>query len=392
MVDGKPIRVAIVGGGCAGMAAAWCLAKDPKYEVHVYEKRWRLGGKGASVRDANGRILEHGLHVWLGFYENAFRMMRECYAEVGKRKWGPKSEDNKLVYGRIADAFLPEPHIGVGRRDVAGNWEAWSAYFPPALGLPGEVLDERTNPFTLANYLQRCFGLLKTLMLSVIGAPGDDVPGDPRPDKRSTFDEKMDWDLSVNSADAMKLLIERSAVLLRGGALVGAAVLLQAVTILEVWLRQLDFAPQVADSALQLAEAVTSQTRKLLHDVVSIDDNIRTKTEAIDILLTIAVGLFRDRVLFDPDGLDSINDLDYRAWLLHHGATKGAVESKFITGAYDLVFACTSAGIGTNPSSRRALRCAGRCGCSSHIAARCSGAFERGWATRSSRRSTASCN
>jgi NADPH-dependent 2,4-dienoyl-CoA reductase/sulfur reductase-like enzyme len=64
-----PVRVAIVGGGCAGVATAWQLAQQEGYDVHVYERSWRLGGKGSSVRDDNGCILEHGLHVWLGFYE-----------------------------------------------------------------------------------------------------------------------------------------------------------------------------------------------------------------------------------------------------------------------------------------------------------------------------------
>ena len=55
--------------------------------------------------------------------------------------------------------------------------------------------------------------------------------------------------------------------------------------------------------------------------------------------MTIAVGLYRDRVLFESKGLDAINDMDYRDWLLKHGATKTAVNSRFITGIYDLVFA-----------------------------------------------------
>src|SRR6266508_6709403 len=91
----RPVRVAIVGGGCAGVAAAWHLSRQPGYEVHVYERRWRLGGKGASVRDKDGRIRDHGLHIWLGFYENAFRMARECYAEVRHRGWGPRAKEER---------------------------------------------------------------------------------------------------------------------------------------------------------------------------------------------------------------------------------------------------------------------------------------------------------
>src|SRR6185312_9843928 len=53
----------------------------------------------------------------------------------------------------------------------------------------------------------------------------------------------------------------------------------------------------------------------------------------------IAVGLFRDRVLFDDRGLDAINQLDYREWLRQHGAMTSSLESRFLTGIYDLVFA-----------------------------------------------------
>ena len=94
--DGK-VRVAVIGGGCAGIAAAWELSKDPRYQVHVFEKSWRLGGKGASGRTADGRIIEHGLHVWLGFYENAFKMIRDCYAAVAAEGWGPMSKDRRTV-------------------------------------------------------------------------------------------------------------------------------------------------------------------------------------------------------------------------------------------------------------------------------------------------------
>ena len=38
----RPVRVAIVGGGCAGLAAAWRLSQQPGYEVTVYESSWRL--------------------------------------------------------------------------------------------------------------------------------------------------------------------------------------------------------------------------------------------------------------------------------------------------------------------------------------------------------------
>ena len=82
-----PVRVAVIGSGCASVAAAFELTRPEhggRYQVTIYQTGWRMGGKGASGRGPAGRIEEHGLHVWLGFYENAFRLLRECYAELGR--------------------------------------------------------------------------------------------------------------------------------------------------------------------------------------------------------------------------------------------------------------------------------------------------------------------
>ena len=92
--DDRATRVAILGGGCGGLAAAWELTASPalrrRFDVTVYEESWRLGGKGASGRAGGGdgdpgsrRIHEHGLHVWFGFYERSFRMLRAAYEEAG---------------------------------------------------------------------------------------------------------------------------------------------------------------------------------------------------------------------------------------------------------------------------------------------------------------------
>ena len=66
------------------MAAAYQLTEaDPegeKYDITVYQQGWRIGGKGASGRNAEiaERIEEHGLHVWSGFYENSFQVMHSA--------------------------------------------------------------------------------------------------------------------------------------------------------------------------------------------------------------------------------------------------------------------------------------------------------------------------
>jgi uncharacterized protein with NAD-binding domain and iron-sulfur cluster len=89
-----PRRVLVVGGGMASLSCAYWLARQPgRFEVTVHQQGWRLGGKLASGRNLarHGRIEEHGLHVWSGFYENAFWMIREVYRELGRRSTASSS-------------------------------------------------------------------------------------------------------------------------------------------------------------------------------------------------------------------------------------------------------------------------------------------------------------
>jgi uncharacterized protein with NAD-binding domain and iron-sulfur cluster len=340
-----PVRVVIVGGGCAGLAAAWQLAKQPNYDIQVYEKTPRLGGKGSSTRDPDGRILEHGLHVWLGFYENAFRMMRECYTIVEHKGWGPTNPKSsptwrELAHGRFEDAFMPEPNVGLVDPDFEDRKPAiWSIYFPPNEGLPGAPMADGENPFTMASYMTRLVEMARALVLSEVGDMPGVTPVAPPPEPRSRSDEIPNLDINTAPADSTAALLNRMAELSKAGVLTGAAALLQLVTLLEVWLRQHNIGPKTPESTLAIAEAAVSQVRKLLRDLVDTDRRLRVKTEAIDIVLTIMIGLFADRVMFRSDGLDSLNDFDYREWLRKHGATKTSLESRFIRSAYDFAFA-----------------------------------------------------
>lgn len=346
------VRVAIVGGGCAGMAAAWQLqqlnrqrAADPaapRYAIEVYESSWRLGGKGASVRDAHGRIVEHGLHVWLGFYENAFRLMREVYARAAEQGLGPAAAAavDRLVFGRFDDAFSPEPHIGVASRRSDGDWQVWSGLLPPMKGQPGEPLDADSNPFTWWGYGARALALVKALLQST-WAPANDTAAAARGQGRgrSALDEAVELDFSYDPLESPALWVERLTQLGRVGALSGVAGLLQGVTMLEAWLRESNPAPQLAPRVFRLAEALARQARLQLAELAGVDETLRRKTGIVDLVLTIVVGLLRDRVVFSRQGLDKIDHIDYREWLTSHGATRAATESPLVTGIYDLVFA-----------------------------------------------------
>jgi len=103
-------------------------------------------------------------------------------------------------------------------------------------------------------------------------------------------------------------------------------------------LRQRDPAPQFSEGLLKFVEALATNARRQLRDFVAIDPETRMKTQVIDLIITIMVGMFSDRVLTAPEGLDAINHIDCKEWLLKHGAVAESVDSAFVTGLYDLAF------------------------------------------------------
>ncbi len=107
-------KIAIVGGGMAALSVAFELTRtralQDRFDVTIYQLGWRLGGKAASGRDSYGRIVEHGLHVWFGCYENAFGILREAYEE-----WQP--QEGQSITG-IDQAFQVQAETIIGSGDL----------------------------------------------------------------------------------------------------------------------------------------------------------------------------------------------------------------------------------------------------------------------------------
>jgi uncharacterized protein with NAD-binding domain and iron-sulfur cluster len=318
---GEKGKVAIVGGGAAAMAAAWELAKQGGYDITVYQMGWRLGGKGASGKNEkeHGRIEEHGLHVWMGFYENAFRMIRECYESLGM-DWQA--------------GFFPEPSVGVVETDSGGAWRPWISHLPPTPGLPGDPLVGDENPFTLENYLKRSITLFRALLRSVLEPP---LP------KRKRREAARETTLEQDEISFLKIsprmVVDKIARTIRMGALTTAAGLLEAVTLLEVLVADRFSLPGDDYQVLQYVEAIADSARRQLQDVVAVDAAVRAKLDLAELVLATVVGIVRDGLLRHPDGLDAINGEDCRDWLSRHGASDHACDSGFVSALYDMAFA-----------------------------------------------------
>ena len=121
-------KIAILGGGVGGVTAAFALTQPEwqgAYDVTLYQMGWRLGGKGASGRNAaaSERIEEHGLHIWLGFYYNAFTQMKRCYDELARAPGAPLA---------TFDAAFKPQDLGTLMDDQSGAWSRKFQAQPPA--------------------------------------------------------------------------------------------------------------------------------------------------------------------------------------------------------------------------------------------------------------------
>ena len=303
------IKVAIVGGGCASVATAFELSRpehEGRFEVTVYQLGWRLGGKGASGRGPADRIEEHGLHLWMGFYENAFRLMRECYAELGR-------DPKRHPMASWEDAFVPDHVSGVADRSPGGRWSPWMVHFPPQSGMPGDPGPARS--WTPADYLARCVTLLRSLFDAIRVRTG----GAPAPAFR---------------AEEAGAMLARLASYTELAALGG---IVEYLNMLDTAVRALPRYP--GEMVLRFHDALVRAARSQIETIVDKDDEVRRLWEIVDLVLAVVRGMVRDGLLTDPRGFDAINHLDCREWLSKHGASARSVNSAFVRALYDLAFA-----------------------------------------------------
>ncbi|MCV7178272.1 amine oxidase [Mycolicibacterium sphagni] len=281
----------------AGLSAAWRLSegqwRDRFESITLYQRGWRLGGKGASSRGEHDRIEEHGLHIWLGSYENAFALLRECYAELDREHTDPgcpiRTWDQALV---------PSEELGMADR-FGDDWLIWSGKFSRTPELPGEP-GATGRELTVVEFAGRTLRLLLDFAESLSATSGRDLSLSASPTP-----ESADWIAAVRRATLATLaaLIEpRTAEAAAAGFLTEA---LDAVR------EALDYERRPEHKRMWLLMSLLAATAR---------------------------GLIADRLITDPAGFRAINDEEYSAWLLRHGADADVLDFPLIRGMYDMVF------------------------------------------------------
>jgi uncharacterized protein with NAD-binding domain and iron-sulfur cluster len=297
----------------AGLTTAWALSRDgwqrELASITLLERSWHPGGKAGSVRGAHGRIEEHGLHVWLGYYDNAFALMRDCYAELDRA-----TTDPACPVRNWRDAFSPTARIGVANPSGDG-WEHWIASFATNDHLPGDPGATGLRP---DRFVERSLQLLWDVLLSADG-----------PTPRSTISTSPDPPRSRPQPDDLA----RTARRLELAALAGAA-------------RMASLLAEGAAVALgrddRLLGGVASELGALQRDI---DRRLERRSDGrrlatiVDLVITAIKGVTADGLLVDRDGFAAVDDEDFRSWLERHGARPSTVDSGIVRGMYDLVFA-----------------------------------------------------
>lgn len=316
----KKEKIAILGGGVSSVTAAFALTSQPnwqeKYDISFYQLGWRIGGKGASGRNANmgQRIEEHGLHIWFGFYENAFKYMQQCYEELDRpegaalRTW--------------EDAFKKQSFI-VNTEWIKEEWLTWSLLFPEKPGDPGkgtESLSWGKLITTMYAFLKQWLGDLHQEIDHVKAGTSTTTQHDGLLGHLAALEKRLGEELKEGANEAEQVL---------GG-------LLKLVENLPEDIRK----QKAGDHnwIKTILEEIKAWIDKVAAEFLDDHSEIHRLFIAVDLSTTILIGMIEDNVL--SKGFDHINDIDFKDWLLkHHANDQFTVQSAPVRALYDLIFA-----------------------------------------------------
>jgi uncharacterized protein with NAD-binding domain and iron-sulfur cluster len=288
--------VAVLGGGMAGLSTAWRLSEDgwrDRFDsITIYQRGGRLGGKAASSRGTHGRIEEHGLHVWLGCYDNAFALLRECYAELDRATTDPEAPIH-----RWDQALIPADSLGIADR-MDDGWLVWPGALARNDELPGEP-NATGREFTAVDFLRRALQLVLNFADSLTESGEGANEGPDAPNSTTELIQVVRWGVVAMLATLAKPL-----------------------------------APEAIQAGL-LGRPLDAIREAL-------DYEHRPEHRRFWLLLSLETatvrGIISDDLVTDPRGFRAINDEDFCAWILRHGAHPDVLDFPLVRGLYDIVF------------------------------------------------------
>ncbi|NOT41923.1 MAG: NAD(P)-binding protein [Alphaproteobacteria bacterium] len=331
-----PKRLAVLGAGAGSIFALLDLTNRPnwkqKYEITVYQMGWRIGGKGASGRNQDPkygkRIEEHGLHIWAGHYQNAFRLMRECYDEANATGIANLFDG---VFDGAKPAFSPYANIFAGERQgpKGSPWEFHQFKPKPLKGEPGDATPDPT-PWEM---LVEAFEVVSTFIGNsdkLYAAQNAFQPSSP---PAAVIAALVAVPFKLQTMTAQTIL--NSMWTVKNGKYVP-----NILPVLELEkIAQLKEAAILKVGIRDVIDWMLSQMQDQLHayDVTKLKGEARKAWLILDAALATLRGVLRDDIV--ERGFNAIDDVEFTAWLRRNGAKDASCCSFSVQWVYDYCFA-----------------------------------------------------
>ncbi|MCA9704447.1 MAG: NAD(P)-binding protein [Myxococcales bacterium] len=340
--SGRRKKIVVLGGGPASCAAAFYLAKTGLYDITLYTLGFRLGGKCAAGRNPNAalRIEEHGLHAFIGFYNNALRTVREVYEQAelplarGRAPW--TVEDLARGDGPVAEAFVGTNAVGLmGRwRDQQGRYH-WR-YFPTTTELndavPGVVPhDEDDGPQGFARAMK--ITIERAVKHARVLRKWDDA----RRQSPSRANEPDEHDFLDRLLDRLEARFERTVRLEEWALfrfLERMLAYFEKFTYEEIS-RAIEANTTTIRAVCRILRRLRRMARRSFASEIHVDPDRWFEWSGLDIMLTIAIGVLTERVIH----FDQLDGIDLCQWLRLHGVAPGNDRSPIVMSVYDTLFA-----------------------------------------------------
>ncbi|NQV12123.1 FAD-dependent oxidoreductase [Candidatus Uhrbacteria bacterium] len=141
--------VSVVGGGIAGLTAAYMLSQRDDIEVHVFEARDNLGGRIQS-KNVNGTDVDFGGFLIYPWYKNCHALL-ELLGLTNKLSMTPMDD----IYYVLSDSGIPvlQKDIPFSKRDVLEIFSKSLLKLLPESNVANPGLDRFGN-MTISEYLR----------------------------------------------------------------------------------------------------------------------------------------------------------------------------------------------------------------------------------------------